>query len=84
MPIAVGAAQGLKLLKSDAIAVCLFGDGAINRGPFLEALNWAAIYTLPVLFVCEDNGVAAHTRAAHRHRRRGPGGARRRHRRRRR
>lgn len=61
LPIAVGAAQGLKLLGSDAIAVCMFGDGAINRGPFLEALNWAAIYTLPVLFVCEDNGVAAHT-----------------------
>jgi len=61
LAIAVGAAQGLKLLKSDAIAVCMFGDGATNRGPFLEALNWAAIYTLPVLFVCEDNGVAAHT-----------------------
>ena len=61
LPIAVGAAQGLKLLKSDAIVVCMFGDGATNRGPYLEALNWAAIYTLPVLFVCEDNGVAAHT-----------------------
>lgn len=63
MPLAVGAAQGLKLLKSDAIAVCMFGDGAVNRGPFLEGLNWAAIYKLPVLFVCEDNGVAAFTRA---------------------
>ena len=63
IPIAVGAAQGLKLLKSDAIAVCMFGDGAINRGPFLEGLNWAALYKLPVLFVCEDNGVAAFTRA---------------------
>jgi acetoin:2,6-dichlorophenolindophenol oxidoreductase subunit alpha len=64
IPIAVGAAQGLKMLKSDAIAVCLFGDGAINRGPFLEGLNWAALYKLPVLFVCEDNGVAAFTTAA--------------------
>jgi pyruvate dehydrogenase E1 component alpha subunit len=63
LPIAVGAAQGLKLLKSDAIVVCMFGDGAVNRGPFLEALNWAALYKLPVLFVCEDNGVAAFTRA---------------------
>lgn len=61
IPIAVGAAQGLKLLGSDAIAVCMFGDGAINRGPFLEGLNWAALYRLPVLFVCEDNGVAAFT-----------------------
>ena len=63
IPIAVGAAQGLKLLKSDAIAVCMFGDGAANRGPFLEGLNWAALYRLPVLFVCEDNGVAAFTAA---------------------
>ena len=64
IPLAVGAAQGLKLLKSEAIAVCMFGDGAINRGPFLEGLNWAAIYKLPVLFVCEDNGVAAFTETA--------------------
>ena len=63
LPIAVGAAQGLKLLKTDAIAVCMFGDGAMNRGPFLEGLNWAALYKLPVLFVCEDNGVAAFTAA---------------------
>lgn len=63
IPIAVGAAQGLKMLGSKAIAVCMFGDGAINRGPFLEGLNWAALYQLPVLFVCEDNGVAAFTTA---------------------
>ncbi|MEM9027464.1 MAG: thiamine pyrophosphate-dependent dehydrogenase E1 component subunit alpha [Pseudomonadota bacterium] len=63
IPIAVGAAQGLKLLGRDAIAVAIFGDGAINRGPFLEGLNWAALYRLPVLFVCEDNGVAAFTEA---------------------
>ncbi len=63
IPIAVGAAQGLKLLGQDSIAVCFFGDGAINRGPFLEGLNWAALYRLPVLFVCEDNQVAAFTRA---------------------
>ena len=49
--------------KSDAIATCMFGDGAINRGPFLEGLNWAVLYKLPVLFVCEDNGVAAFTRS---------------------
>jgi pyruvate dehydrogenase E1 component alpha subunit len=64
IPIAVGAAQGLKLLGSDAVVACFFGDGAINRGPFLEGLNWAALYRLPVLFVCEDNGVAAFTAAA--------------------
>jgi acetoin:2,6-dichlorophenolindophenol oxidoreductase subunit alpha len=65
IPIAVGAAQGLKLLGSDAIVVCFFGDGAANRGPFLEGLNWAALFRLPVLFVCEDNGVAAFTAASH-------------------
>jgi pyruvate dehydrogenase E1 component alpha subunit len=63
IPIACGAAQGLKLQKSEAIVACLFGDGAVNRGPFLEGLNWAALYRLPVLFVCEDNAVAAFTRA---------------------
>ncbi|MGK7862303.1 thiamine pyrophosphate-dependent dehydrogenase E1 component subunit alpha [Falsiroseomonas sp. E2-1-a4] len=64
IPIAVGAAQGLKLLGQDSIVACFFGDGAINRGPFLEGLNWAALYRLPVLFVCEDNGVAAFTATA--------------------
>ena len=64
IPIAVGAAQGLSLLGRDAIVACFFGDGAINRGPFLEGLNWAKIYQLPVLFVCENNGFAAFTRTA--------------------
>ena len=63
IPIAVGAAQGLKMQGSDAIVTCMFGDGAVNRGPFLEGLNWAVLFKLPVLFVCEDNGVAAFTRA---------------------
>ena len=61
LPIAVGAAQALKLQRKDAIVACFFGDGAINRGPFLEALNWAAAYALPVLFVCEDNRWSAMT-----------------------
>ncbi|HPK32976.1 MAG TPA: thiamine pyrophosphate-dependent enzyme, partial [Ottowia sp.] len=58
---AVGAAQGLKIRGQEAIAVCFFGDGAINRGPFMEALNWAVVYHLPVLFVCEDNRISATT-----------------------
>ncbi|MGJ7545483.1 thiamine pyrophosphate-dependent dehydrogenase E1 component subunit alpha [Variovorax sp. LT1R16] len=61
LPIAVGAAHAQKLQKKDAITVCFFGDGAINRGPFLEALNWAQVYGLPVLFVCEDNRWSATT-----------------------
>jgi len=62
LPIAVGAAHAQKVMgQGDAITVCFFGDGAINRGPFLEALNWARVYELPVLFVCEDNRWSATT-----------------------
>ena len=61
MPIAVGAAHAIKIRKENRIVACFFGDGAINRGPFLEALNWAAIHALPVLFVCEDNRWSATT-----------------------
>jgi pyruvate dehydrogenase E1 component alpha subunit len=61
IPIAVGAAMGLRLRGERAVVACFFGDGAVNRGPFLEGLNWAALHKLPVLFVCEDNGVAAFT-----------------------
>jgi pyruvate dehydrogenase E1 component alpha subunit len=61
IPIATGAAHALKLARSDRIVCCFFGDGAINRGPFLEGLNWARVYRLPVLFVCEDNRIAATT-----------------------
>ena len=61
MPIAVGAAHALKLRKRASIVCCFFGDGAVNRGPFLEALNWAAIHALSVLFVCEDNRWSATT-----------------------
>ncbi len=61
LPIAVGAAHAQKLQRREAITACFFGDGAINRGPFLEALNWAQVYALPVLFVCEDNRWSATT-----------------------
>ena len=61
IPIATGAAQALKIRKLPHIVVCFFGDGAANRGPFLEGLNWAQVYRLPVLFVCEDNRISATT-----------------------
>ena len=61
MPIAVGAAHALKIRRRPEIVACFFGDGAVNRGPFLEALNWAVVYQLPVLFVCEDNRISATT-----------------------
>ena len=61
IPIAVGAAHALKVQKKPYIVACFFGDGAVNRGPFLEGLNWAGVYGLPVLFVCEDNQISATT-----------------------
>ena len=64
LPIAVGAAHAQKLQRRDAITACFFGDGGINRGPFLEALNWAQVFALPVLFVCEDNRWSATTASA--------------------
>ena len=60
--IATGAAHAIKLKGEPRVAVCMFGDGAVNRGPFLEGLNWARIFALPVLFLCEDNQFAATTR----------------------
>ena len=62
--IAAGAAHAVKLRGERRVVACFFGDGAINRGPFLEGLNWAAVFGLPVLFVCEDNGYAATSRTA--------------------
>ena len=61
IPIATGAAHALKIRKLPHIVACFFGDGAANRGPFLEGLNWAQVYQLPVLFVCEDNRISATT-----------------------
>ena len=55
LPIAVGAALSAKRLGLDDVTVCFFGDGANNEGAFLEALNLAAIWRLPVVFVCENN-----------------------------
>jgi pyruvate dehydrogenase E1 component alpha subunit len=64
IPIAVGAAHAVKLRGEDRVVVCFFGDGAINRGPFLEGLNWAKVFGLPILLVCEDNTYSATTRTA--------------------
>jgi pyruvate dehydrogenase E1 component alpha subunit len=61
MPIAVGAAHAIRIRHENRIVACFFGDGAVNRGPFLEALNWAKVFALPVLFVCEDNRWSATT-----------------------
>jgi pyruvate dehydrogenase E1 component alpha subunit len=62
--LAVGAAHAILLRGEDRIAAAIFGDGAMNRGPLLEALNWSAALALPLLLVCEDNRYSATTRTA--------------------
>ena len=61
IPIAVGAAHAVKIRSENRVVACFFGDGAVNRGPFLEGLNWAKVHALPLLFVCEDNRWSATT-----------------------
>ncbi len=55
MPIDCGSAWRAQLLGEKAVAVCFFGDGTTNIGAFHEALNFAAVWKLPVIFVCENN-----------------------------
>ena len=55
MPIAAGAAWSAQYRESGQVSVCFFGDGTTNIGAFHEALNFAAIWDLPVVFVCENN-----------------------------
>jgi len=61
VPIAAGAALAQKMQKNKGVTVCFFGDGAANEGAWHEALNAAAIYDLPVVFICENNLYAAST-----------------------
>ena len=60
-PIAGGAALAAKLMRTGQVVACFFGDGAINQGVVFEAMNMAAIWKLPVLFVCENNLYALST-----------------------
>ncbi len=62
-PIAGGAALAAKLGRTGQAVACFFGDGAINQGVVFEAMNMAAIWRLPVLFVCENNLYALSTPA---------------------
>jgi pyruvate dehydrogenase E1 component alpha subunit len=60
-PIATGAGIGIQNRKTDQVVVCFFGDGAANQGTFHESLNLAALWKLPVLYVCENNQYALST-----------------------
>lgn len=61
MPVAVGAGLSARLRGTDQVCLCFFGDGAANCGPFHESLNLAAVWKLPVIFLCENNGYAIRT-----------------------
>src|ERR1700722_15815603 len=64
LPIACGAAWSAQYRKTDQVAVCFFGDGSVNIGAFHEALNFAAIWKLPVIFFCENNLWMEYTRTS--------------------
>ena len=63
-PIAMGAAFSNRFRRTKQISVAFFGDGASNEGSFHEAANMAALYKLPCLFVCENNGYGEYTSQA--------------------
>ena len=58
LPLATGAGLSAQLRKSGQVTICYFGDGAVNSGSFHESLNFAAVWNLPVVYVCENNGYA--------------------------
>src|SRR5690242_16554116 len=67
VPIAVGASAAAQLRKDGSVAVSFFGDGAVAHGAFHEAVNLAAVWRLPVVFLCENNGYAEFSPVATQH-----------------
>ena len=63
-PLAAGIAKAIQMQDGEEICICFLGDAANNQGTFHESLNLAAIWKLPVLFFCENNGYAATTSLA--------------------
>lgn len=62
IPHAVGAALAAKRLQKDQVIVAAFGDGATEEGSYHESLNFAALRRLPIIFLCENNGLAVHSK----------------------
>jgi 2-oxoisovalerate dehydrogenase E1 component len=67
LPIAAGAATAAQLRRDHTVAVAFFGDGAVAQGAFHEAVNLAAVWRLPVIFFCENNGYAEFSPASTQH-----------------
>jgi pyruvate dehydrogenase E1 component alpha subunit len=63
-PLAAGLALSAMHLRPGCVAVAFFGDGAVNQGMVMEALNLAVVWRLPIVFVCKDNGWAVTTRSS--------------------
>jgi pyruvate dehydrogenase E1 component alpha subunit len=61
IPLATGCGLSAKVRRTDQVALCFFGDGAVNQGTFHESLNMASLWKLPVIYLCENNGYAITT-----------------------
>lgn len=67
IPLATGCGLSAKVRGTDQVSLCFFGDGAVNQGTFHESLNMAALWKLPVIYLCENNGYAISTSLAASH-----------------
>src|SRR5882672_2398733 len=67
IPLATGVGLSAKVRKTQQVCLCFFGDGAVNQGTFHESLNMGALWRLPVIYFCENNGYAITTSLAGSH-----------------
>src|ERR1700719_4023670 len=67
IPLATGVALSARVRKTQQVCLCFFGDGAVNQGTFHESLNMGALWRLPVIYFCENNGYAITTSLAGSH-----------------
>jgi TPP-dependent pyruvate/acetoin dehydrogenase alpha subunit len=67
IPLATGAGLSIQVRRTHQVALCFFGDGAVNEGTFHESLNMASVWKLPVIYFCENNGYAVTTTVVQSH-----------------